>query len=127
MPMSIGRPVRGSSVWLSNRLPGEMRPWTVAAQQVLFAPLWLDGARRSTFSDHWDDYAANRNRVLYEMMRPTVRTPIVLSGDVHSFWVNDLDGPSGSAIESEIVTSALAAASRSVRRHRSQQSACAFS
>jgi alkaline phosphatase D len=102
--------------WLSNRLAGEVRPWTLVAQQVFFAPLWLDGAHRSTFSDQWDGYAANRDRVLREMTRPAVRNPIVLSGDVHSFWVNDLDGPSGSAIGSEIVTSALAAASPPVDR-----------
>jgi alkaline phosphatase D len=102
--------------WLSNRLAGEMRPWTIVAQQVFFAPLWLDGAHRSTFSDQWDGYAANRNRVLHAMTRPAVRNPIVLSGDVHSFWVNDLDGPSGSAIGTEIVTSALAAASPPVGR-----------
>lgn len=50
------------------------------------------------------------------MTRPTVHNPIVLSGDVNSFWVNDLGGPSGSAIGSEIVTSALAAASQPVGR-----------
>jgi alkaline phosphatase D len=36
---------------------------------------------------------------------------VVLSGDVHSFWVNDLNGPGGVPIGSEIVTSALGAAS----------------
>ncbi len=97
--------------WLSGRLAREMRPWTLVAQQVFFAPLWLDGAHRSTFSDQWDGYAANRDRVLHDMTRPAIRNPIVLSGDVHSFWVNDLDAPGGEAIGSEIVTSALAAAS----------------
>lgn len=72
--------------------------------------------RRSTFSDRWDGYAANRNRMLHEMTRLAVRNPIILSGDVHSFWVNDLDGPSGSGIGSEIVASALAVASSPVGR-----------
>ena len=97
--------------WLSDRLAREHRPWSLVAQQVFFAPLWLDGARRSTFSDQWDGYAANRERLLTEMRRPAVRNPVVLSGDVHSFWVNDLDGPGGAPIGSEIVTSALGAAS----------------
>jgi len=97
--------------WLSDRLARETRPWSLVAQQVFFAPLWLDGARRATFSDQWDGYAANRDRVLAAMARPAVRNPVVLSGDVHSFWVNDLDGPGGTAIGSEIVTSALGAAS----------------
>lgn len=97
--------------WLSGRLTGERRPWTIIAQQVFFAPLWLDGARRATFSDQWDGYAANRKRLLREMQHPAVTGPVVLSGDVHSFWANDLKSPDGRAIGSEIVTSALAAAS----------------
>lgn len=110
---ALGRTIMGDMQerWLSDRLTRETRPWTLVAQQVFFAPLWLDGAHRSTFSDQWDGYAANRNRVLHEMTRPAVRNPLVLSGDVHSFWVNDLDDPDGAAIGSEIVTSALGAAS----------------
>lgn len=97
--------------WLSGRLSGERCHWSLVAQQVFFAPLWLDGTRQSTFSDQWDGYAANRDRLLTELSRPTVRNSVVLSGDVHSFWVNDLNGQSDAPIGSEIVTSALGAAS----------------
>jgi alkaline phosphatase D len=97
--------------WLAKRLATERRPWTIVAQQVFFAPLWLNGAHTATFSDQWDGYAANRTRVLDGLAGPAVHNPVVLSGDVHSFWVNDLDGRTGKPIGSEIVTSALAAAS----------------
>jgi alkaline phosphatase D len=73
--------------------------------------LFLDGARRATFSDQWDGYAANRTRLLADLARPNVQSPVVLSGDVHSFWVNDLQDGAGQPVASEIVTSALAAAS----------------
>ena len=106
---------RAQERWLADRLAREHRPWTLIAQQVFFAPLWLDGDRRTTFSDQWDGYAANRAGLLAEMSRPTVRDAIVLSGDVHSFWVNDLDA-AGIPVGSEIVTSALAAASPPVGR-----------
>ena len=96
--------------WLADRLQRESRPWTLIAQQVFFAPLWLDGDRRTTFSDQWDGYAANRTRLLAGMNGPTVRNPVVLSGDVHSFWVSDLD-LDGAPVGAEVVTSALAAAS----------------
>lgn len=107
---------RAQEKWLSGRLVRERRPWTLIVQQVFFAPLWLDGDRRTTFSDQWDGYAANRTRLLAQMSRPTVRNPVVLSGDVHSFWVNDLDWPGGAAVGSEVVTSALGAASPPVGR-----------
>ena len=97
--------------WLGARLAAEHRPWTLIAQQVFFAPLWLDGAHSATFSDQWDGYAANRDRVLAALAQPAVRNPVVLSGDVHSFWINDLDDRRGRAIGNEIVTSALGAAS----------------
>lgn len=96
--------------WLSDRLAHERRPWSVVAQQVFFAPLWLDGSRKTTFSDQWDGYAANRDRLLREMQRPTVRNSVVLSGDVHSSWANDLTGGDGRAIGAEIVAPALGAA-----------------
>lgn len=97
--------------WLFARLAGETRPWSIVAQQVFFAPLWLDAAHRRTFSDQWDGYAANRSRLLRSLRAPQVRNPLVLSGDVHSFWINDLIGEGGAPIGGEIVTSALAAAS----------------
>lgn len=97
--------------WLSGRLAREHRPWSLIAQQVFFAPLWLDGSRRATFSDQWDGYAANRERLLDDLRGPAVRGPVVLSGDVHSFWINDLDRADGTPVGAEIVTSALGAAS----------------
>lgn len=97
--------------WLSDRLTRESRPWSLVAQQVFFAPLWLDGSRQSTFSDQWDGYVGNRDRVLSNMHYPAVRNPVVLSGDVHSFWVNDLNDSDGGPVGCEIVTSALGAAS----------------
>jgi alkaline phosphatase D len=107
---------RAQEHWLSDRLYRESRPWSLVAQQVFFAPLWLDGSRRSTFSDQWDGYVGNRNRVLTSLRYPAVRNPVVLSGDVHSFWVNDLNDSDGTPVGSEIVTSALGAASPPIGR-----------
>jgi alkaline phosphatase D len=97
--------------WLADRLARERRPWTLIGQQVFFAPLHLDGGGRSVFSDQWDGYAANRDRVLHGLSGPAVQSPVVLSGDVHSFWVNDLRDGTGRPVGGEIVTSALGAAS----------------
>jgi alkaline phosphatase D len=96
--------------WLSRRLAGERRTWSMIGQQVFFAPLWLDAARTATYSDQWDGYAANRVRVLDECRQPSVCNAVVLSGDVHSFWANDLQAGDGRIVASEVVTSALGAA-----------------
>ncbi len=67
------------------------------------------------WSDQWDGYAANRQRLTDQLAGPAVRNAVVLSGDIHSFWVNELrrDALSGKGgtIGTEIVTSALAAQS----------------
>lgn len=44
--------------------------------------------------DSWDGYPADRER-LYDLFKDAAAHPIVLSGDSHSFWVNELFDASG--------------------------------
>jgi alkaline phosphatase D len=99
--------------WLGQRLERERRPWTLLAQGVFFAPLALDGTGETVWSDQWDGYPAARDRLTERLGQPSVNKAVVLSGDIHSFWVNDLrHGPfSSPTVGTEIVTSALAAQS----------------
>ena len=46
--------------------------------------------------DSWDGYPAARERV-YDLFKATKAHPIVLSGDSHAFWVNELFDASGKA------------------------------
>jgi alkaline phosphatase D len=103
---------QAQEAWLAQRLAGERRPWTLLAQGVFFAPLALDGTGDAVYSDQWDGYAAGRTRLLEQLARPNVRNPVILSGDIHSFWLNDLHGADDKQpVATEIVTSALAAQS----------------
>jgi alkaline phosphatase D len=101
--------------WLKARLDREHRPWTLIGQQVFFAPMKLDPGGSKVWSDQWDGYAANRQRLTDQLAGPAIRNAIVLSGDIHSFWANELrrDALSGKGgvIGTEIVTAALAAQS----------------
>ncbi|MDK2760467.1 MAG: alkaline phosphatase D family protein [Sphingopyxis sp.] len=109
-----GRTMLGNAQesWLSTRLKQEVRPWSLIAQGVFFAPLALDGSGEAVFSDQWDGYTANRDRLLGQLASPSVRNAAILSGDVHSFWINDLAIAKGTPpVATEIVTSALAAQS----------------
>lgn len=103
---------QAQEAWLAQRLAAERRPWTLLAQGVFFAPLALDGTGDAVYSDQWDGYAAGRSRLLDQLARPNVSNPLVLSGDVHSFWLNDLHQTEGKPpVATEIVTAALAAQS----------------
>ena len=95
--------------WLSSTLAAEARPWTLLAQQTVMARLETP---EGVLSDQWDGYGPARDRLFTDLRRPSVRNPVVLSGDVHAFFVNDLKpdflDPKSPVIGTEIVTSCLA-------------------
>ena len=50
--------------------------------------------------DMWDGYPVDRERV-YEMMTKAAARPIVVSGDSHAFWVNELSDAGGKRVAVE--------------------------
>jgi alkaline phosphatase D len=48
------------------------------------------GPELSVNHDQWDGYAASRHRFLSFVERAQPANPVVLTGDWHSAWVNDL-------------------------------------
>ncbi len=57
--------------------------------------------------DSWDGYPAARERV-YDLFKAAKAHPIVLSGDSHAFWVNDLYDASGkNRVAAEFGTTAI--------------------
>lgn len=74
--------------WLREGLRAAQGTWQVLAQQVFFAPRRFP---RGTLSmDSWDGYPAARQRVLdmFEA-RPG---GVILTGDVHRAWANEVGG-----------------------------------
>lgn len=106
---------QAQEAWLSQQLADEKARWSLVAQQTLFSRLHLPDAPDAAYSDIWDGYAATRDRTIAAMTRPSVRNAVMLGGDVHSFWLNDVradfDQPDTPAIASEVVTSCLASRS----------------
>jgi alkaline phosphatase D len=57
--------------------------------------------------DSWDGYPAARERV-YDLFKAAKAHPIVLSGDSHAFWVNDLfDATGKNRVAAEFGTTAI--------------------
>lgn len=98
--------------WLAEGLSRETRRWSLIAQQTLFSRLVLPTGPRDVYSDIWDGYGATRDRIIDGFASAAVRNPVILSGDVHSFWVNDVKQdfarPDAPNIATEFVTSCLA-------------------
>jgi alkaline phosphatase D len=77
--------------WLDRGLAGSGARWDLVAQQVFVAPKdSYPGPFEEYAMDAWDGYPAARRRLLSSFVERRVRNPIVLTGDVHRHYANDL-------------------------------------
>ncbi|BBK40857.1 alkaline phosphatase [Allostella vacuolata] len=98
--------------WLDRRLGEAGGRWTILAQQTLMAELDRKaGEGQSFWMDGWDGHPAARARLLGAIERHRPSNPVVISGDVHAFWVADLKrdfaDPSSATLASEIVGTSI--------------------
>ncbi len=98
--------------WLKDNLRRSRSRWNVIAQQVFMAQRDFDPEAGERLSmDAWDGYVASRDRLLSFVERRRIRNPVVLTGDVHSNWVNDLksdfDDESSRTVGSELVGTSI--------------------
>jgi alkaline phosphatase D len=77
--------------WLRAGLSGTTARWSVLGQQTLMsqADRGKDGAS-AFWLDRWDGAPASRQRVVEAMAANRTASPVVIGGDVHSYWVADL-------------------------------------
>lgn len=102
------------SAWLDGVLARSTQAWQVVAQSLFMARCdALPGPREKLFLQNWDGYPAAREKLLAALARKPAQTPLVLSGDVHAFWVNELwrnfADRSAGMLGAEIVTTSLSA------------------
>lgn len=82
--------------WLRKNLKQSAARWNVLAQQVTVARIDYSAYQKSPTGeavcamDKWDGYDVPRRRLLELLADPAISNPIVLTGDVHKNWVNDL-------------------------------------
>ncbi len=84
----LGKQQRG---WLDRGLIDSTATWNVLAQQVMFAMVEINVKDRSGFSmDQWPGAAYERLALMKFIVDRKVPNPVVLTGDIHANWVNDL-------------------------------------
>ena len=98
--------------WLMQRLRRSPAVWNVLAQQIMFGRADRDPTPQVTWSmDQWSGYEAARNRLLSFLETERIRNPIVLTGDIHTNWVNDLkvdfDRPESPTVATEFVGTSI--------------------
>jgi alkaline phosphatase D len=109
-----GRTMMGfaQEAWLASGLAHTKAKWNLIAQDVLMAQYHVrqnDAFVVST--DNWDGYPANRTRLLKRIQETQVSNPVVFSGDIHSFFANDLridfDDPKSPIVATEFVGTSI--------------------
>ena len=92
--------------WLQEALGTSSARWNVLAQQTLMAQHdWQPGPEQAFWTDGWDGYPAARSRLLSFIADKRPANPLVIGGDVHSYWVSDLrpnfDDPQSPVVATE--------------------------
>ena len=77
--------------WLFKGLGASKANWNVLAQQIMMARVdRLAGEGVSYSMDQWPGYEMERRQVLKFLHDRKVSNPVVLTGDIHSNWANEL-------------------------------------
>jgi alkaline phosphatase D len=84
---------REQEAWLTRQLTTSGARWNLLAQQTLMAQADAGGGRFRT--DGWDGYPAARQRLVDVLSSGRVRNPVVIGGDVHTFFAADLQARPG--------------------------------
>ena len=84
--------------WLFDGLARTRPRWQVLANQVMVAPLDTDaGARTVTSMDQWGGYPAARERLVRAIAERAPNRAVVLTGDIHANYVNEVRGADSQA------------------------------
>ena len=77
--------------WLYDGLQQSPAKWQILAQQVFMAERDATAGAGESFSmDAWDGYKVSRDKLLDFIATRQIANPLVITGDVHQNWANDL-------------------------------------
>jgi alkaline phosphatase D len=74
--------------WLVTGMDNSNARWQLLGQQVMMAPLTLAGFAFN--ADQWDGYSTERGNLYGEVINRGIQNMVVLTGDIHTTWANDL-------------------------------------
>jgi alkaline phosphatase D len=84
----LGAAQRG---WLEAGLLDSQANWNILAQQVMMGTVDRAAGDSHGYSmDQWSGYLHERNAVMNFLAERRVPNPVVLTGDIHSNWANEL-------------------------------------
>jgi alkaline phosphatase D len=95
--------------WLDGALASSKATWNLLAQGTPFAPIFEGTAEAPLiYSDGWSGYPAAQQRLTDALARHKVANPVVLTGDLHAFFVSEVRTGRDRPVAVELVTSSIA-------------------
>jgi alkaline phosphatase D len=103
--------------WLKDALAQSRARWTLIGQQTLFAHVDESPDKEVRFwADNWNGYPAARARLVDDLVAHKASNPVILSGDIHAFLVNDVnrrgDDPASPIVATEFVSTSISSNGR---------------
>jgi alkaline phosphatase D len=107
--------------WLTDTLQNSAARWNILAQQVMMARVdRLPGEKHGYSMDQWPGYEMSRRRLLKFFHEHKIANPVVLTGDIHTNWANDLiadfDDLDSKVVASEFVGTSLSSGGDGVEK-----------
>jgi len=99
--------------WLFEGFKKAETAWNVLAQGQLMAELRQKSfaGEAGFWTDGWDGYPMARQRLLEAVSTSRVANPVVIGGDIHSFWTTDLKAdfkdPRSATVATEFVGTSI--------------------
>jgi len=111
--------------WLFTGLERSPTAWNVLAQQIMMARVDRTAGPEVTMSmDQWPGYEIERRRVLRHFHDKKIGNPIVLTGDIHTNWanelINDFDRPDSTVVGTEFVGTSISSGGDGVAQVKKQ-------
>ncbi len=103
---------QAQKAWLKQGLSDSHSEWNVLAQQVMVAQLDRIAGKEVGYSmDKWTSSELERRELIRYIGQDEIKNPIVLTGDIHSNWANELlldfDGGKPRSVGAEFVGTSI--------------------
>ncbi len=78
------------AAWMESTLKDSKARWKLLGQQVMVGNLILNPGKEIANLDQWHGYPESRTRLLNFFRDSGVKNMVVLTGDIHSSWANEI-------------------------------------
>ncbi|MES2622382.1 MAG: alkaline phosphatase D family protein [Bacteroidota bacterium] len=84
--------------WFKQQLSISTAKWKIVGNQVMMAALKLGSTVLNP--DQWDGYPAEKKKVLTHIASNNIDNVVILTGDIHTSWANDIPHPDSTYVPS---------------------------